>query len=230
VTPAVAPAYRYRLPGRTPYAAALELQLDLAAARSQHAIPDVLVVLEHEPVITLGPRTDVAAEVPDREALAARGIEVVETGRGGRATYHGPGQLVVYPIIDLTRLGRDLRAYVAILQDAVVATLAALGVEAAAREGREFVGVWVGERKIASIGVQVSGWVTSHGVALNVTEEAAAPFGLFTPCGLEGLEVTSVERETGRAPDLDEVAELLAAELAARLALVLDDLPVGVPA
>jgi lipoyl(octanoyl) transferase len=230
VTPELAPAYRYRLPGRTPYAAAMELQLDLAAARSQRAIPDVLVLLEHEPVVPLGPRTDATAEVPDRDALAARGIEVAETGRGGRATYHGPGQLVVYPIVDLTRLGRDLRAYVAILQDAVVATLAALGVEATARDGREFVGVWVGERKIASIGVQVSGWITSHGLALNLTEEAVAPFGLFTPCGLEALEVTSVERETGRAPDLDEVADRLAAELAERLALVLDDLPVGAAA
>jgi lipoate-protein ligase B len=137
---------------------------------------------------------------------------------------------VAYPIVDLTRLGRDLRAYVATLQDAVVATLARLGVEAAPREGREFVGVWVGERKIASIGVQVAGWITSHGLALNVTEEAAEPFGLFMPCGLEGLEVTSVERETGRPVDLDEVAELLTAELAERLALVVDDLPVGAPA
>ena len=106
-----------------PYAEALGLQHDLAAARSQHAIPDMLVMLEHEPVVTLGPRTDAAAEVPDRAALAARGIEVVETDRGGRATYHGPGQLVAYPILDLTRLGRDLRAYVATSR-AVVATLA----------------------------------------------------------------------------------------------------------
>jgi lipoate-protein ligase B len=227
VTAPAAPGYLYRLPGLTPYAAALDLQQALAAARSQAAIPDTIVVLEHEPVVTLGPRADAASDVPDRAALAARGIDIVETDRGGRATYHGPGQVVVYPIVDLTRLGRDLRGYVAILQAAVVETLAGLGVQAAPREGREFVGVWVGERKIASIGVAVSGWITSHGVALNVTAAAEEAFGLFVPCGLQQLEVTSVERETGGPPDVGAVGDALAANLAVRLGLVMDALPVG---
>ncbi len=185
------------------------------------------MVLEHEPVVTLGPRTDAAADLPDRALLAARGIDVAETDRGGRATYHGPGQLVAYPIVDLTRLGRDLRAYVAALQQAVVETLASVGVEGSPREGQEFVGVWVGERKIASIGVQVSGWIASHGLALNVTRACAEPFGLFTPCGLPGLEVTSVEQETGREPDLDTLADTLAARLADALHLALEPVPTG---
>jgi lipoyl(octanoyl) transferase len=230
VTAVAAPAYLYRLPGLTSYAAGLRLQQELAAARSQHALPDTIVLLEHEPVVTLGPRTDAAADLPDRDLLAARGIEVAETDRGGRATYHGPGQLVAYPIVDLTRLGRDLRAYVASLQQAVVETLAAVGVEGAPREGRDFVGVWVEERKIASIGVQVSGWVASHGLALNVTRASAEPFGLFTPCGLPGLEVTSVEQETGREPDLDALAAILAERLADALGVVLEPVPTGAPA
>ena len=231
MTPELAPAYRYRLGGLTPYAAATELQLDLAAARSQQAIPDVLVLVEHEPVITLGPRTDAAAEVPDREALQARGIDVVETSRGGRATYHGPGQLVAYPIVDLTRLGRDLRGYVATLQDAVVATLAAFGVEAAPREGREFVGVWVGERKIASIGVQVSGWITSHGVALNLTRGGRGPVLAVhavrarRPRGHEhGAGDRPRARRSTRSPTCCRRSSPSAS------ALVLDDLPVGAPA
>ena len=227
MTAVAAPAYLYRLPGLTSYAEGLRLQQELAAARSQHALPDTIVVLEHEPVVTLGPRTDASADLPDRAALAARGIEVAETDRGGRATYHGPGQLVAYPIVDLTRLGRDLRAYVASLQQAVVETLATVGIEGAPREGRDFVGVWVGERKIASIGVQVAGWVASHGLALNVTRASAEPFGLFTPCGLPGLEVTSVEQETGGEPDLDALADTLAARLADALGLVLEPVPTG---
>jgi len=222
-----APAYLYRLPGLTSYAAGLALQQELAAARSQHALPDTIVVLEHEPVVTLGPRTDEAADLPNRALLAMRGIDVAETDRGGRATYHGPGQLVAYPIVDLTRLGRDLRAYVAALQQAVVETLASVGVEGSPRDGAEFVGVWVGERKIASIGVQVSGWIASHGMALNVTRASAEPFGLFTACGLPDLEVTSVEQETGRAPDLDALAETLAARLADALHLALEPVPTG---
>jgi len=226
-----AAAYLYRLSGLTPYPVALQLQRDLAAARSQNAIPDTIVVLEHAPVVTLGPRTDVAAELPDRAALAARGIDVVETDRGGRATYHGPGQVVVYPVLDLTRLGRDLRAYVAGLQAAVVDTLAALGVEAEPRQGREFVGVWVRERKIASVGVAVSGWITRHGVALNVAAAAEQPFGLFMPCGLPALAVTSVERETGRRVSRAEASEAvrrgLARSLGGRFAPAKEPAPVA---
>ena len=208
--------YLYDLPGLTPYAEALELQLELAAARTQGAVPDTLVVCEHPPVVTLGSSTDAAAEVPDRAALAARGIDVVEVGRGGRATYHGPGQLVAYPIVDLSDLGRDIRGYVNRLERAVVATLAALGIAAEPRAAEGLVGVFVGERKVASIGIEVKSWVARHGLALNVSCDLE-PFSLFHPCGLPGLEVTSVERELGRTVGRDAVAPLLVAALAAEL-------------
>jgi lipoate-protein ligase B len=208
--------YLYDLPGLTPYAEALELQLELAAARTQGAVPDTLIVCEHEPVVTLGSSTDAAAEVPDRAALDARGIAVVEVGRGGRATYHGPGQLVAYPIVDLTDLGRDIRGYVERLERAVVATLASLGVESQARAADGLVGVFAGERKIASIGIEVRSWVARHGVALNVSCDLE-PFSLFVPCGLHGVEVTSVERELGRPVGRAEVEPLLVGALAAEL-------------
>jgi lipoate-protein ligase B len=208
--------YLYDLPGLTPYAEALELQLELAAARTQGAVPDTLVVCEHPPVVTLGSSTDAAAEVPDRAALAARGIEVVEVGRGGRATYHGPGQLVAYPIVDLTELQRDIRGYVKRLERAVVATLDVLGIASEARASAGLVGVFVGERKVASIGIEVKGWVARHGLAVNVSCDLE-PFSLFVPCGLRDLEVTSVERELGRAVDRAEVAPLLVAALGAEL-------------
>jgi lipoate-protein ligase B len=230
VTPAatvdrrVTGSYLYELPGLTPYAAGLELQADLAAARSQEAVPDVLVLLEHAPVVTLGTATDEAAELPDRAALEARGIEVVRVARGGRATYHGPGQLVGYPILDLTRHGRDVRAYVGRLEAALVAALADLGVEASVREGQEHVGVWAGTRKIASIGVHVRRWVTTHGFALNVSCDLE-PFGLFTPCGLHGVDVTSVARETGRPVPRAEATEAVLRRLGEQFALTFDPVP-----
>jgi lipoate-protein ligase B len=199
-------SYLYELPGLTPYGAALELQRELAAARSQEAIPDVLVLLEHDPVVTLGTATERETELPDPAALAARGIDVVEVGRGGRATYHGPGQLVGYPILDLTRHGRDVRAYVERLERGLIGALADLGVAASVRPGAEHVGVWVEDRKIASIGVHVRRWITTHGFALNVSCDLE-PFGLFTPCGLPGVAVTSVEHEIGRAVSRAEATE-----------------------
>ena len=205
-------SYLYDVPGLTSYADGLALQRELAAARSQEAIPDVLVLLEHEPVVTLGTATDAAAELPDRAALEARGIEVVEAGRGGRATYHGPGQLVAYPIFDLTRHGRDLRAYVERLERGLIEALADLGVTASVRSGSEHVGVWVEERKIASIGIHVRRWITTHGFALNVSCDLE-PFSLFTPCGLPGVEVTSVERETGRRVSREEAGEAVVRRL-----------------
>jgi len=222
-------SYVYELPGLTPYAAGLELQTHLAAARSQEAIPDVLVLLEHEPVGTLGTATDEAAEVPDRAALEARAIDVVAVGRGGRATYHGPGQLVGYPILDLTRHGRDVRAYVERLEQGLIAALADLGVEAAVRPGQQHVGVWVGPRKIASIGVHVRRWITTHGFALNVSCDLE-PFGLFTPCGLPGVEVTSVERETGRAVPRAEASAVLLRRLGESLGLTFEPVPAGAAA
>ena len=157
--------------GVTPYAEAVELQQSLAGAVSQGAIPDTIVILEHPPTVTLGRRTgsDELHLPPDVAA------EVVETNRGGKSTYHAPGQLVCYPILDLTRHGRDVRKYCRDLEETVIRTLADYGVAAARIDG--LTGVWVEEppRKIASIGVHISRWVTTHGFALNVDLDPA-PF------------------------------------------------------
>src|SRR5215475_7349982 len=150
--------------GAVPYLEAWDLQRSLAAAVSQGAIPDTVLLLEHPPTITLGRRTDPGElHVPD-----GVDVEVVETDRGGKSTYHGPGQLVCYPILDLKRHGRDVKQYVRNLEEVLIATLAPLGVDATRLEG--LTGVWLERppRKIASIGVHVSRWVTTHSYALNV--------------------------------------------------------------
>jgi lipoate-protein ligase B len=198
--PATSAAYLLDLPGATPYEEGLALMANLAGARSQHAIPDTLILLEHEPVVTLGTRTEVALEVPHPALLAQRGIPIVEVARGGRATYHGPGQLVSYPIFDLSTHGRDLRRYVEALEGAIVATLATFGVEGVVREGEEHTGVWVEDRKIASIGVHVASWITTHGFALNVDCDLE-PFDLFVGCGLQETRYTTLAIEAGRAVD-----------------------------
>jgi lipoate-protein ligase B len=214
-------AYLYEL-GVTPYADALAIMRELAAARTQQAIPDVVMLLEHEPVITLGSRADRAAELPlDAGEYARRGIDVVEVGRGGRSTYHGPGQLVCYPVVDLAPRGRDLRRYVRGLERAIVATLAELGVEA---EGRES-GVWADDAKIASIGVRCARWVTSHGLSLNVDPDLGA-YELFDACGL-GARFTSVAQETGRPVTAADAREPLLRNLADVLDLEFEPLPVG---
>jgi lipoate-protein ligase B len=222
-------AYLYDLPGTTPYGEALVLQTELAAARSQGAVPDTLILCEHAPVVTLGASADERAELPDRVALEARGIEVVEVPRGGRATYHGPGQLVGYPILDLTDFGRDLRGYVTRLEEALVAALADLGVPAEARDGAGHVGVFTpAGAKVASIGVHVSRWITTHGFALNVACDLE-PFSLFVPCGLAGVEATSVERETGRAVSRAEASDAVVGRLAAALGISsFDPVPVAI--
>ena len=213
-------AYLYEL-GVTPYADALAVMRELAAARTQQAIPDVVMLLEHEPVITLGSRAVRAEELPlADEEYARRGIEVVEVGRGGRSTYHGPGQLVCYPILDLAARGRDLRRYVRDLEAAAVGTLAELGVEA---EGRES-GVWAGERKIGSIGVRCARWVTTHGLSLDIDSDLSV-HELFDACGL-GARFTSVAAETGRPVTADEAREPLLRHLSQVLQLELEPLPV----
>lgn len=224
-TTALRQGYVYDLPGLTPYAAALELMDDLAGARSQDAVPDTLLLLEHEPVVTLGTRTDAAAEIaPTAAVLEARGIAVVEAARGGRATYHGPGQLVGYPIVDLKLQGRDLRRYVQLLEGALVAALGDLGVEAEIREGQDVIGVWAGGRKIASIGVHVAAWITTHGFALNVSCDTE-PFGLFVPCGLTAVEFTTASREAGREIGRAEAAAAVTARLGEALGVAFEVLP-----
>jgi lipoyl(octanoyl) transferase len=137
--------------------------------------------------------------------LAARGIAVAESDRGGQVTYHGPGQLVGYPVIDLDPDRRDVRRYVRDLQETLIRTLADYGVEAERREGQALVGVWVGEEKIASLGIHLKRWITTHGFALNVTTDLGY-FGGIVACGLPDVRLTSIERLTGRRPPLAEVA------------------------
>jgi lipoyl(octanoyl) transferase len=181
--------------GTLAYREALSLQERVRAARQQDDIPDVLLTLEHWPVYTRG-RRSAPGELPmGEEWYAMQGIEIVETDRGGKVTYHGPGQLVGYPIVRVD----DVVAYVRLLEQALVAALADEGVMSRARfdDGPDFTGVWVGERKIASIGVHVQRGVTTHGFAVNV-ENDLQPFSWIVPCGLDGVQMTSLIRETGR--------------------------------
>jgi lipoate-protein ligase B len=218
-------AYLYDLHGRTPYGEALRLQQELAAARSQQAVPDTVILLEHEPVITLGSRAVRAEELTlSDEEYAARGIEIVAVPRGGRSTYHGPGQLVCYPILDLNDRGRDLRRHVRGLERTIVTTLAEFGITGRSLDGPHQSGVWVEDRKIASIGVRCARWVTSHGLAINVDLDLGV-YDLFDACGLAGARFTSIAAETGRAVTTDDVREPLLRALAEAFDLELDRLP-----
>jgi lipoate-protein ligase B len=217
-------AYLYEL-GVTPYGEALAIMQELAAARSQQAIPDTVMLLEHEPVITLGSRAVRAEELPlPAEEYASRGIDVVEVGRGGRSTYHGPGQLVCYPILDLGARGRDLRRYVRALEQTAVATLADFGLDGQTRDAAHASGVWVDDRKIASIGVRCARWVTSHGLALNVDLDLGV-YDLFDACGLGNAAFTSIARETDDPVTTADVRGPLLQRLSEALDLELEPLP-----
>jgi len=256
-------AYLMRL-GVVPYREAWELQRSLAAAVSQGAIPDTVIFCEHPPVITTGRRT----EQSELHIPAGTAVDVVETDRGGKSTYHGPGQLVCYPILDLRRHGKDVKLYVRRLEQAIIQTLAPLGVEATRIEG--LTGVWVrnssaasggslgsgsredsasstasrlerserrersvkpnaagggGPRKIASIGVRVARWVTTHGYALNVDLDPAPFSDWITACGLEDAAFTTVVRELGRPTTVEEIRPRAAEALAEVFELELEPLP-----
>jgi lipoyl(octanoyl) transferase len=177
--------------GVVPYAEALEWQRSLAQARIDgRLVNDVVLLLEHPPVVTLGRNSDAA------HLLSGDGVEVFETERGGDVTFHGPGQLVGYPIIDLTRHKPDLHWYLRTLEQALIDALAGIGIPAARNPGYTRVWTREGSRKIASIGIHVKQWVTWHGFALNVTTDLSQ-FGRIVPCGIPGVEMTSVARETG---------------------------------
>jgi lipoyl(octanoyl) transferase len=181
--------------GTIEYREALALQERVRAARQVDELPDVLLLLEHWPVYTRG-RRSAPGELPMGEDwYLMQGIDIVETDRGGKVTYHGPGQLVGYPIVRID----DVIAYVRTLENALVTALAGEGIAARARpdEGPDYTGVWVGERKIASIGVHVARGVTTHGFAVNV-ENDLQPFGWVVPCGLDGVQMTSIIKETHR--------------------------------
>ncbi|HEX9728132.1 MAG TPA: lipoyl(octanoyl) transferase LipB [Gemmatimonadales bacterium] len=185
--------------GRMPYGPALALQRDLAQRRIDGAIDrDLLVLVEHPPVVTLGRGTNPAHLSTPREFLEAKGIEVFEIERGGDVTFHGPGQLVGYPIIALAEHKQDLHWYLRQVEQALIVGLDQVGIAGTRSPG--FTGVWTEGRKIASIGVHVKRWVTSHGFALNVTTDLSY-FDLIVPCGIEGVTMTSVQRELAeRAP------------------------------
>jgi len=214
------PGYLLSL-GHTPYREAWDLQRSLAAAVSQGAIPDTVVMLEHPPVVTLGRRTDEGElHVPE-----GADVEIVETDRGGKSTFHGPGQLVCYPILDLNRHGRDVKRYCRDLEEAVIRTVGALGVEATRIEG--LTGVWLERppRKLCSIGVHISRWVTTHGYALNVDLDPAPFTDWITACGLEDAAFTTLTRELGRPLTVEEVRPVAAAALAEVFALELSEVP-----
>jgi lipoyl(octanoyl) transferase len=207
--------------GTVPYREAWELQRSLAGAVSQGAIPDTVLMLEHPPVVTLGRRTEEAElHIPE-----STDVEVVETNRGGKSTFHGPGQLVCYPIFDLKRHGRDVKLYVRNLEEALIRTVAPLGVEAECIEG--LTGVWLNRppRKLASIGVHVSRWVTTHGYALNVDLDPAPFTEWITACGLEDATFTTLARETGRPVSVAEMRPHAVAALEDVFGLELEPLP-----
>jgi lipoyl(octanoyl) transferase len=209
--------------GQVPYREAWDLQRSLAGAVSQGAIPDTVLFLEHPPVVTLGRRTDESAEL---HIPVNADVEVVETNRGGKSTYHGPGQLVCYPVLDLKRHGRDVKRYVRNLEQALIGTLMPFGLAGERIEG--LTGVWLTRppRKIASIGVHVSRWVTTHGYALNVDLDPAPFTEWITACGLEDATFTTIARETERPVTVDDVRPHAVAAIGEVFGLELEELPV----
>jgi lipoyl(octanoyl) transferase len=182
--------------GTVPYRDGVELQETLRARRQAGELPDVLLMLEHPPVYTKGKRTEPGDLPMGEDWYRAQGIEVCDTDRGGRVTYHGPGQLVAYPIMAVDRVAD----FVHTMENAIVEALADEAIAAEVRE-TPFTGVWAGDAKIASIGVRVSGGVTTHGLAVNVDNDLQ-PFEWIVPCGINHVRMTSVSRETGEHPSL----------------------------
>jgi lipoyl(octanoyl) transferase len=197
--------------GLTPYAEGWELQRSIAADVKEGVRPDTVLFLEHPPVVTLGRRTDTG----ELHVPAGADVEVVQTDRGGKSTFHGPGQLVCYPILDLNRHGRDVRKYCRDLEAAVIRTLSAFHLHGTRIDG--LTGVWLERppRKIASIGVHISRWVTTHGYALNVDLDPAPFTEWITACGLEDAAFTTISRELGRPVSVAEVRPAAAAAIAA---------------
>ena len=193
------------------YENGMRLQQKLVEMRQGEAIPDQLLLLEHPPVITLGRGGDVRNLIAPPASVAAERVRFFETTRGGDITYHGPGQLVGYPIVHLGEGKRDVRKYVTKLEEVLIRTVAAYGITAKRAEGKR--GIWVGNDKIAAIGVRIARWVTSHGFALNVTTNLDH-FRLITPCGLHGTGVTSIARLLGHDVPIDDVRAVVAATFA----------------
>jgi len=189
------------------YAAGLHTQEEAVAGLLEGRHGETLFLLEHAPVYTIGRQRD-QSSLRSRESLPH---PVFEISRGGQATYHGPGQLVGYPILDLRERGKDLHAHLRNLEDAIIRTCRHFGVNAGRREG--LTGVWAENRKLASIGVGVRKWISFHGFGLNVTRESLGPFFAITPCGIDGVSMTCLEEEAGRPVTVAEVAEVISREL-----------------
>jgi lipoyl(octanoyl) transferase len=205
--------------GLVPYAEAWELQRSVAAAVAEGELPDTILLLEHPPTITTGRRT----EESELHIPADAEVEVVETDRGGKSTFHGPGQLVCYPIFDLKRHGQDVKRYCRDLEDALILTLAKLGLEGERIDG--LTGVWLTRppRKIASIGIHIAKWVTTHGYALNVDLDPAPFTQWITACGIEDAAFTTIARELGRPVTVDEVRAPALEALAEVFGLALEE-------
>lgn len=195
--------------GLTRYEEALTLQRRLAALRAEGQVGDLLLLLQHPPVITLGRAGRKGHLLVPESSLAALGIDFLEVERGGDITYHGPGQLVGYPILNLAEHGRDLHRYLRRLEGVLIGTLSTFGIAAARWIGRT--GVWVAGRKIASIGIHLNRWVTRHGFALNV-DINLAPFELIVPCGIQGIKATSMAEELSSPVSVDDATSSLVAQ------------------
>jgi lipoyl(octanoyl) transferase len=197
--------------GTIDYAEAHRLQKDLQGKRIRGELSDIVLLLEHPPVLTMGRSAKAQHVLAAPELLEAREIQVHEVGRGGDVTYHGPGQLVAYPIIDLKPDRKDVRKYVASLEETMIRTCAGFGLAAGRVEGLN--GAWIGDRKVGAVGVRISRWVTMHGLALNVNSDLRE-FEMIVPCGIQDKGVTSLSAELGRTVHVAEVFEPLARHFA----------------
>lgn len=200
------------LAGLRPYDEAWDLQRRIHEDRVADRCGDTLLLLEHSPVVTIGRNGSEANLLLPEPILRSRGIDLVRTDRGGDVTYHGPGQLIGYPIVDLKRLHNDIHRFLREIEEGLIRAAARWGIAAGRNPGKT--GVWVGEEKLASIGLKASHWVTMHGFALNVSTDLRA-FDLIVPCGIAGCRMTSLERLAGESIAMGEVAEAVAGELAA---------------
>jgi lipoyl(octanoyl) transferase len=207
------PVWVVSFPGLLPYRQAWDLQRRLWAQRFAGRIPDTLLLLEHEPVVTLGRNARRENLLLDAEGFRSRGVEVVEVDRGGDVTWHGPGQLIGYWVFDLRSLYQDVRRYLREIEEVLIGVLARRGIAAGRVDGAT--GVWVGNDKVAALGMHLSHWISTHGFALNVDPDLAA-FSWIVPCGLRGRGVTSMRRLTGGPVSRADVEAAITEEMARR--------------
>jgi lipoyl(octanoyl) transferase len=190
--------------GTIDYTESLSLQKRLSEARKESRVGDILLLLQHFPVFTIGPRGDKGNILASKRILKRENISVIKTDRGGDITYHGPGQLVGYPIFDLRNHGKDIRQYVRCIESVIISALSGFSIEAQRVPG--FPGVWVGEKKIAALGIRISRWITTHGFSLNVNNDLKV-YNYIVPCGIRDRGVTSMSEILGHSPDIQKVMD-----------------------